>query len=206
MNTQWTISIVGVSIIKAKTKILLKLFSLIPHNVAESCVFWGGGGLDCVWSRVTFSLWVLFEQQDLSLVIYLRWNVCTVGTEVEAKCPPLIFLSTRTVKKMQLAPITSSVLHVRVPHIACSMYYPSSHHPLPSVYLRHNCESFCAGAGDAGEEESSPARGHRRQPLGNAKETLTFLLLFLAVPCGLWDLSSPTRDWTRAPCSGSAES
>ena len=24
--------------------------------------------------------------------------------------------------------------------------------------------------------------------------------------CGLWDLSSPTRNWTWAPCSGSAES
>ena len=24
--------------------------------------------------------------------------------------------------------------------------------------------------------------------------------------CGMWDLSSPTRDWTRAPCIGSAES
>ena len=24
--------------------------------------------------------------------------------------------------------------------------------------------------------------------------------------CGVWDLSSPTRDWTQAPCIGSAES
>ena len=29
---------------------------------------------------------------------------------------------------------------------------------------------------------------------------------FLATPQGLWDLSSPTGDRTRAPCSGSAES
>ena len=27
-----------------------------------------------------------------------------------------------------------------------------------------------------------------------------------ATPCGMWDLSSPTRDQTRAPCSGSAGS
>ena len=32
------------------------------------------------------------------------------------------------------------------------------------------------------------------------------LLLFLAAPCSMWDLSSPTRDRTRVPCSGSAES
>ena len=28
---------------------------------------------------------------------------------------------------------------------------------------------------------------------------------FLAVPCGMWDLSSLTRDETQAPCSGSVE-
>ena len=33
-----------------------------------------------------------------------------------------------------------------------------------------------------------------------------FDLGFLAAPCGMWDLSSPTRDGTRAPCSGSVES
>ena len=27
---------------------------------------------------------------------------------------------------------------------------------------------------------------------------------FLATPCSTWDLSSPTRGWTHAPCSGSA--
>ena len=31
-------------------------------------------------------------------------------------------------------------------------------------------------------------------------------LCFLAALCGMWDLSSPTRDWTHASCSGSAES
>lgn len=32
------------------------------------------------------------------------------------------------------------------------------------------------------------------------------VLLLLAVPCGLWDLSSPIQDLTRVPCSRSAES
>ena len=33
-----------------------------------------------------------------------------------------------------------------------------------------------------------------------------FIYLFiLAAPCGLWDLSSPTRDQTHAPCSRSME-
>ena len=30
-------------------------------------------------------------------------------------------------------------------------------------------------------------------------DTLDFLFLFLAAPRGLWDLSSPTRDWTPGP-------
>ena len=29
---------------------------------------------------------------------------------------------------------------------------------------------------------------------------------FLAASCGMWDLCSPTRDQTRAPCIGSTES
>ena len=33
-----------------------------------------------------------------------------------------------------------------------------------------------------------------------------FIYLFLATLCGMRDLSSPTRDPTRAPCSGSVES
>ena len=32
------------------------------------------------------------------------------------------------------------------------------------------------------------------------------IITFLAVPHGLWDLSSPTRDQTPVPCIGSAES
>ena len=28
----------------------------------------------------------------------------------------------------------------------------------------------------------------------------------LAVSLGMWDINSPTRDWSPAPCSGSAES
>ena len=31
-------------------------------------------------------------------------------------------------------------------------------------------------------------------------------IFFLATPCGLWDLSSTTRDQTHATCSVSAES
>ena len=33
-----------------------------------------------------------------------------------------------------------------------------------------------------------------------------FLFNFLATLCGMWDLSFPTRDWTRAPCCGSVAS
>ena len=29
---------------------------------------------------------------------------------------------------------------------------------------------------------------------------------FLAAPCSVWDLSSPTRNQTQAPCTGSTES
>ena len=33
-----------------------------------------------------------------------------------------------------------------------------------------------------------------------------FFFNVLAMPCGMWDLSSPARDGTRGPCFGSAES
>ena len=33
-----------------------------------------------------------------------------------------------------------------------------------------------------------------------------FFLIFLDSPCGKWDRSSLTRDWTRTPCVGSSES
>ena len=33
-----------------------------------------------------------------------------------------------------------------------------------------------------------------------------FCFVLLATTCSMWDLSSPTRDWTRVPCSGRAES
>ena len=32
-----------------------------------------------------------------------------------------------------------------------------------------------------------------------------FFFFFLATPCGMQDLSSPTRDWTYTPCSGSPQ-
>ena len=35
------------------------------------------------------------------------------------------------------------------------------------------------------------------------KNTVFYLLLFLALPCNMWDLSSLTRDQTHASCSGS---
>ena len=34
---------------------------------------------------------------------------------------------------------------------------------------------------------------------------LFIFYLFLAMPCGMWDLGSPTRDWTHATCSGSTD-
>ena len=34
-------------------------------------------------------------------------------------------------------------------------------------------------------------------------DTFFFFFFFLAALCSLWDLSSPTRDWTHYPCSGS---
>ena len=34
----------------------------------------------------------------------------------------------------------------------------------------------------------------------------TFFFFFLAMLCGMWDLSSPTRDRTLVPCNGSMES
>ena len=37
-------------------------------------------------------------------------------------------------------------------------------------------------------------------------ELLPHCRFFLAAPCGMWDLSSPARDQTHVPCSGSTES
>ena len=45
-----------------------------------------------------------------------------------------------------------------------------------------------------------------REEIILALETGIFFFFFLAIPRGMRDLSSPTRDWTHAPCSGSAES
>ena len=38
------------------------------------------------------------------------------------------------------------------------------------------------------------------------KILILLLLYFLAVPCDMWDLSSPIRDQTHAPFTGSVES
>ena len=40
----------------------------------------------------------------------------------------------------------------------------------------------------------------------NSAFSLSFSFFFLALPHSIWDLSSPTRDQTHTPCSGSAES
>ena len=44
--------------------------------------------------------------------------------------------------------------------------------------------------------------------LGNApnQQSLFFFFNFLATPCGMWNLTSLTKDRTHAPCSGSVES
>ena len=50
---------------------------------------------------------------------------------------------------------------------------------------------------------------HKHQPPGQevCLVPLSFFFLnFLATPCGMWDLSAPTRDGTRASYSGSLES
>ena len=36
--------------------------------------------------------------------------------------------------------------------------------------------------------------------------TVLLLLISLTTLCSIWDLSYPTREWTRTPCTGSAES
>ena len=56
-------------------------------------------------------------------------------------------------------------------------------------------------------QSASWVPGPRQVPWSHSRTYLIFifLFLFLAIPSGLWDLSSPTRDGTRAPCSGSAE-
>ena len=36
--------------------------------------------------------------------------------------------------------------------------------------------------------------------------SILFLFIYLAMPCGMWDLSSPSKDGTRAPFGGSVES
>ena len=50
-----------------------------------------------------------------------------------------------------------------------------------------------------------PASPHPYQQLLIFCVCLWFFFLFLATPCGMRDLSSPTKDRTHAPCSGSME-
>ena len=46
----------------------------------------------------------------------------------------------------------------------------------------------------------------RAGPWGDVARICSLFLCFLATLRGLWDLSSPTRDLTCVPCSGSTES
>ena len=49
-------------------------------------------------------------------------------------------------------------------------------------------------------------RIQRKFLIQEAKASLLFFWVFLAMPCSMRDLSSLTRDQTCAPCIGSAES
>ena len=40
----------------------------------------------------------------------------------------------------------------------------------------------------------------------NSQWLLFFIYLFFAIPLGMWDPSSPIRDWTHTPCPGSTGS
>ena len=69
------------------------------------------------------------------------------------------------------------------------------------------------GDGGSGSQDVENVRCIRNTLSSWLPGTLTTLsyfyycfLIFLATPCGIWDLSSPTRDRTCAPCSGSVES
>ena len=66
------------------------------------------------------------------------------------------------------------------------------------VYLFRGNYFYCFFFGDSFQKYS-------KHTLIN-KMFLFPMIFFLALPRGMWDLSSPTRDETRAPCSGSAES
>ena len=48
--------------------------------------------------------------------------------------------------------------------------------------------------------------GRKLERRGGGGEGVLFYFFFLTALCGVWDLSSPTRDQTYVPCSGSLES
>ncbi|XP_054942431.1 small ubiquitin-related modifier 3 isoform X1 [Physeter macrocephalus] len=101
-------------------------------------------------------------------------------------------------------------LHLRVTH--CFSPRKNTLHFLSFFF-------FLAAPGGL-RDPSSPNLGPRQRkcrilttgPPGNTHLTFYFLYLskkfffFLAVLCGMWGLSSPTRDRTCDPCSGSVES
>ena len=87
---------------------------------------------------------------------------------------------------------------------------------VPEHLKIHNLISVVLGKWGAGSPPRSGGqfRTHAREtavpPNVCLWETLSnrilFFFFFLAMPHGMWDLSSPTRDRTHAPCIGSAES
>ena len=61
------------------------------------------------------------------------------------------------------------------------------------------------GAGRGGQRDFRGPKARDKEEQGRRRTTRGFFF-FLAVPHGVRDPSSPTRDRTRAPCSGSTES
>ena len=55
-------------------------------------------------------------------------------------------------------------------------------------------------------KEEKGRQGGNWRGEGEEERVFYYCLFFLATLCGVWDLSSPTRGQTYAPCSGSLES
>ena len=55
-----------------------------------------------------------------------------------------------------------------------------------------------------GYQENTTAASHTN--VSNKNEFWESLIIFFCHLCAMWDLCSPTRDQTYAPCSGSTES
>ena len=59
---------------------------------------------------------------------------------------------------------------------------------------------------DSTDDSLGHARPWTKQFTDISHLTFWKIFFFLATPSGMWDLSSPARDLTRAPCIGRAES